>query len=129
MISLWQQPQNLIGWLVLQYHRKICKHPIEKITNNSLGITYYVVKHVNNCGVSLGDYIFLDSDSSIHEKDVKHEYGHQLQSKRLGWFYLILIGLPSVIGNIYSRIFKKDNRWYYNQPWERNADKLGGVIR
>lgn len=128
MISLWQQPQNLIGWCMLKYHQLICKHKLEKITvsTSSGNITYYLVKHVNNCGVSLGDYIFLDRDRSISLNDVRHEYGHQLQSRKLGPLYLLLIGLPSIIGNLLHRYFKFN---YYKQPWEKSADKLGDVHR
>ena len=49
--------------------------------------------------------------------------------------YLIIIGLPSIMGNILNRIkykyFKKhyDPDFYYKQPWEAWADKLGGVDR
>lgn len=47
--------------------------------------------------------------------------------------YLLLIGIPSACGNIYDRFFHKKwtsyrrNEWYYKQPWEKWADRLGGV--
>ena len=69
------------------------------------------------------------------EDGMKHEYGHTIQSRILGPFYLIIIGLPSLIGNIYDQIAHKNWSlkdsciWYYNQPWEKWADKLGGVDR
>ena len=40
--------------------------------------------------------------------------------------YLIVIGLPSAVGNLLHRKIKFD---YYKQPWEAWADKLGGVKR
>jgi len=52
--------------------------------------------------------------------------GHQKQSLYLGWLYLIIIGLPSVTGNLLNRVIDFD---YYKQPWEAWADKLGGVKR
>ena len=47
-------------------------------------------------------------------------------NKKFGPLYLIIIGLPSAIGNLIHRKFKFD---YYKQPWEAWADKLGGVKR
>ena len=126
---IWQLPQNLIGLFMLMWHNKFCKHEIKKISNAD-GIQYYLLKHVNDCGISLGNYIFLDSDRSVSKKAVKHEYGHQLQSKRLGWLYLIIIGIPSAIGNIIYRKTKfKPYGDYYKQPWEKWADELGNVNR
>ena len=67
--------------------------------------------------------------------DVYHEYGHQIQSKRLGWLYLLIIGLPSISFNILDMIIHRNwspldrMRWCYKLPWEANADKLGGVDR
>lgn len=97
------------------------------------GITIYRGKHIADCGVSLGNYIFIDSDRILATRTVHHEHGHQLQSKYLGPLYLIVIGIPSACGNIRSRIYyKKHNKtWdgYYKQPWEAWADRLGGVQR
>ena len=64
------------------------------------------------------------------KKTVLHEIGHQKQSKILGWLYLLLVGLPSIIGNLLFRIkYVKTHFDYYNLPWEKWADKLGGVSR
>lgn len=127
--EIWEFPQNLSGFIMLMYNTKICKHEFKKV-ETGYGITFYYVKHVNDCGVSLGKYIFLDNDRSISQKAVMHEHGHQLQSKRWGWFYLPVIGLLSAIGNtIYRKTKWKPFGDYYKQPWERQADKLGGVER
>lgn len=91
--------------------------------------------NINDCGVSLGNYIFIDSDSAWYYGDdtIHHEHGHQLQSQYLGWLYLIIIGLPSACGNLIDRITHHQHGskkcWYYKQPWEAWADKLGGVKR
>lgn len=126
LLWMWQLPQNLFGLAVLLFNKIV--HGCVK-SQSIDGIGYYSVKHVNNCGVSLGNYILLDSDRSITEKAIHHEYGHQKQSLKYGWLYLFIIGLPSAMGNIYSRLAHKDSKWYYSQWWERTADKLGGVIR
>ena len=62
--------------------------------------------------------------------DEKHEYGHCRQSEYLGWLYLIVIGIPSLIWclcyNAEKRGGLKDYYKFYTEAW---ADKLGGVIR
>ena len=129
ILYIWQLPQNLAGLALLAYNHK----SIEKCYFDD--IAYWKAKHINDCGISLGNYIFLDSDAKITETKIKHEHGHQIQSKYFGPLYLIVIGLPSAIGNIIDRKFHKDwdkrtkSFWYYSQKWEASADKLGGVER
>lgn len=125
LLYIWQLPQNIIGLIIKLINKN--KKGYEEFFYN--GVKVYYVKHIMNCGISLGDYIFLDNDVYLNEKDIMHEAGHKKQSKILGWFYLLIIGLPSVIGNIIDRIFDKGYEWYYSQPWEKWADKLGGVDR
>lgn len=117
---LWQFPQNIIGLVIVSVlHAK--RH-----TYN--GIAYYDGKLKG--GVSLGDYIILDRRYYPESPTVAHEHGHQLQSLYLGWLYLIVIGIPSGIGNLVFRIPAVKARWsYYSQPWEAWADRLGGVER
>lgn len=115
---IWQLPQNIAGFIISRFS--------EKETLN--GITVYR-KHLFYSGVSLGNYIIFDDRIYISDNDIAHEHGHQLQSFYLGPLYLIIIGLPSALGNIISRIFHKDSNWYYNQPWEKWADKLGKIER
>lgn len=134
ILFIHQLPQNLVGLVILLWHKWFCKHN-KPLKIECDGITYYELKHINDCGVSLGNYIFIDSDSALYCGDdtIHHEHGHQLQSKYLGWLYLIIIGLPSACGNLIDRIThsRHGNKkcWYYKQPWEAWADKLGGVKR
>lgn len=108
---LWQLPQNLLGLLVILVTRAKKK-----------GMAYQTMRY--RFGVSLGNYIIFGGYYS--SRDLKHEQGHQKQSLYLGPLYLLVIGLPSAIGNLLHRIL-----WfnYYKQPWEAWADKLGGVVR
>ena len=128
--EIWQLPQHIIAYAIMIVNHKSIKQMVNKD-----GIRYYLVNHLSNCGISLGNYIFLDSDGNFSYKTIKHEFGHQKQSLMLGPLYLIVIGLPSIIGNIVFRIkdkyFKKyyDPYSYYKQPWEAWADKLGRVVR
>lgn len=130
LTEIWQLPQHIIAYVIMLVNRKSIKLMVSKD-----GIRYYLVDHLCDCGISLGNYIFLDNDADYSYITVRHEYGHQKQSLMLGPLYLIVIGLPSVIGNIIYRIkykyFKKyyDYDSYYKQPWEAWADRLGGVVR
>lgn len=96
---------------------------------------YYWIKGWDN-GISLGDYVLL---GTIYHNPTyrtqEHEWGHTRQSLIFGPLYLLFIGLPSGLGNLWARIAHKSwsakarDKWYYSQPWERWADKLGGVVR
>jgi len=82
--------------------------------------------------MSLGEVIFI-ADHGYCEKLVKHEYGHSLQSEDWGWLYLPLILSLSTACWVYSKVSKRRVifilRWYYSLPWERDADRRGGVKR
>lgn len=129
LFYIWQLPQNLLGLILLLIYQR------EKVYHKLNGRTFYYTTEMPS-GISLGNYIIMNREDK--EDGMKHEYGHTIQSRYLGWFYLIVIGLPSILGNIYDRLFhtlsrgwsyKKSYKWYYNQPWEKWADKLGGVTR
>jgi len=120
-LYIWQLPQNIIGLLVILF------------TGAKKDYRNLWISKKFRFGVSLGNYIIFGGEPN--NIDVQHERGHQKQSLYLGWLYLIVIGLPSFIGNIYDRIahknwdWKDSYNWYYKQPWEAWADKLGGVER
>lgn len=120
-LYLWQLPQNILGLCVILF------------TNAKHKDNYYVTYKYGWFGVSLGNYIVFGGDQN--QNNILHEQGHQIQSLYLGWLYLIIIGLPSIFGNIWDRLFHKKwilskrHKWYYSQPWEKWADNLGGVNR
>lgn len=126
LLYLWQLPQNLLGLLMLLYY----KH--EKVYHKLNGRIFYYTKEMPS-GISLGNYIIMNREDK--KEGMKHEYGHSIQSRILGPIYLIIIGLPSLFGNIYNSVAhknwskKESSKWYYNQPWEKWADKLGHVNR
>lgn len=121
-LFLWQLPQNVLGLLVYLVNIK----SVRKVYDSSLNVWFYSAKHVSDRGLSLGKFIFLDSDNYTSLNSIRHERGHQKQSLYLGWLYLLVIGLPSLIGNILHRYIEFD---YYSQLWEAWADKLGNVSR
>lgn len=129
LLWLWQLPQNILGLLVIL----ITKARYNDISYDELD-NFWWAKRGKPFGVSLGEYVIIGQGPVAHDL-LKHEHGHKKQSRMLGPLYLLLIGLPSITGNIYDRIAHRNwgylarEEWYYKQPWEAWADKLGGVVR
>lgn len=132
LLWLWQLPQNIIGFAVSWF----CTKDYRLI--EGIWYWFYYREHFFRSAVSLGNYIIADKaycDSNSLENMLMHERGHQAQSRYLGPLYLIAVGLPSLCGNVYDRIFHRNwerlrrELWYYSQPWEAWADRLGGVER
>lgn len=117
LLWIWCFPQNLVGLIV--------KH----VTKAKSVDNHYWFK-VERDSISLGEYIFICPKHYGNRKVLRHEKGHQKQSRMLGWLYLPLIALPSLLWAWYfcRRYGKPDNRYYkfYTEAW---ADKLGGVAR
>ena len=134
ILFLWQLPQNILALLLIGIYSLLWGR-VE--SGDYKGVNYIYFQRWR-CGVSLGHYVLL-GDYSLERPDVlAHEYGHSRQSLILGPLYLLLIGLPSITGNIIDRLFHNERHgwsyekaywWYYNQPWEKWADKLGNVER
>lgn len=130
---LWTFFQNLLGLIVVL----ITNAKKEERTFCQKTYSFYVAKRFNHSwsGVSLGMFVIFACETDVNITSVKHEYGHQLQSVYLGPFYMLVIGLPSMLGNIWNRIAHRNwlnyerVRWYYNLPWEHWADVLGKVDR
>lgn len=125
LLYLWQLPQNIAGFILSIGAESISS---SYAPNNRIFLRTVFF----DSAVSLGDYIIVDK-KLFHDRYfpeiLKHESGHSGQSVRLGWFYLLVIGVPSLCRNIWARIKKKDEMWYYSGFPENWADKLGGVER
>lgn len=130
LLYIHQLPQHIIGYGCFLFFDVRKRIRLARCVDTDALVYCYYVKGID-AGFSLGKYTFLpESDAMNHTtRNERHEYGHSRQSMRLGWLYLIVIAIPSVCGNIYDRIFKKSSEWYYNLPWEKWADRLGGVRR
>jgi hypothetical protein len=78
--------------------------------------------------VSLGRFLFCRHGAA---RIRQHEYGHSVQSRILGPLYLPVVGLPSVVRNLYGRLYRRrtGHPWlrYYDGFPERWADRLGGL--
>ena len=112
---IWCFPQMLIGLIIrivtrAEYHGD---HYRYNFTQGS---------------VTLGTYIFLCPSHWHDEETLKHEQGHTKQSYILGWLYLIVVGLPSLIWCCcFGNYRRKHNKSYYSFYTEAWANKLGGV--
>ena len=125
--AAWEFPQNALGFIV----KNVCK-----------ATPYTTYKDANvyswniNGGLSLGKYIFVPYHKNTKpttkrvQQMIKHEYGHTIQSKYLGWFYLLIIALPSLIwAGCFDWYRTKTGMSYYDFYTESSADFLGGVER
>ena len=115
LLYMWQLPQNALG-LVLRR--------IYKGTDSEYGSSIVRRSTRMKGGISLGRYIIVSQWSK--ETTIMHEYGHCKQSQMLGWLYLIVVGLPSLIwAGIHERT-GKSYYWLFTEKW---ADRLGNVKR
>lgn len=120
-LTLWQLPQCLLGaiiWLVCRLKKRTSKvYNGRVLTEWGLG-----------GGLSLGYFIFVSQTASDNTK--QHEWGHTKQSQFLGWLYLLVIGLPSIIwAGCFEKYRQRNGVSYYSLFCEKWADKLGGVAR
>lgn len=118
---IWQFPQMLAAWIWYLIRKKT-------ILYNSVGKFYTVYVGANRGGVTLGDKIFISKcyHGEYLNMIIAHESGHVKQSLYLGPFYLIVIGIPSILW-AWSHKWIAPRRSYYWFYTESIANKLGGV--
>lgn len=129
---LWELPQSLFGFILFQIYSVDCY-----CMETPYGDTRILYSEKMRGGISLGRFVILPwryreayGKGSYIEMSHKHEYGHTRQSLRLGWLYLIVIGLPSLLWawahSTFKRLQEVDYYSFYTEAW---ADRLGGVKR
>ena len=117
----WGLPQTLAGFFVFLLNIRSTHY-----VRRGAVVTEWRL----SSGLSLGLFVFVGAGLDRRQKSrtLAHEYGHTIQSQILGPFYLLAVGLPSVIwaglpcfvrlrgerGIPYSRL--------YCESW---ADRLG----
>lgn len=120
ILFLWCLPQNLVGLLVKLFTKKQAP---TRVYNGAV-----ISRWKYGSGVSLGNFIFVSPNASLNT--IKHEYGHYKQSLMLGWLYLFVIGLPSIIwAGCFKGYRKKHNVSYYKFYTEKWADNLVEIKR
>jgi len=117
LLSIWQLPQVLLGLLFCLWQFGLGRI-LSASYQHKLG-AYIIVCQGNWGAVSLGLLIIGDArlQADVTNPLLQHEYGHVLQSRQLGWLYLLVVGLPS----IFTAIFRNKLNHKAN-PVEVNAD-------
>ncbi len=134
----YQGPQTGIGLFMAHFYNTVlCKVNTVSYPNGSTLLNM----NVGWTGICFGNYIlakkncFPDPNNRIFQ----HEYGHYLQSKRMGFAYLVRVGLPAIMskGNhdahpvevdcnregflYFNRInpaFQNDSAYYDKKGWD-----------
>lgn len=129
LLWLWQLPQNLLGLILILIMKPEYKYVLEN------GNFVFFAKRMSG-GISLGKYSIISDyyhrgNQILNQNVVKHEgIGHGTQSRLLGWFYLLVIGLPSIIWAwLYGSVIPYTRNGYYKWYTEAWADKLAGIVR
>ncbi len=92
----YQGPQTGIGFFMAHFYNTVlCRVNSVSHPNGSTLLNM----NVGWTGICFGNYI-LTKKASAPDPDnriFQHEYGHYLQSKRMGFAYLIRVGLPAIM--------------------------------
>lgn len=126
LLWIWQLPQNLLGFILSAYvldnggQRYIyCL----KIKGKMHEVRFVHFKAFSN-SIALGEYIVVGG--RWDESDVRHEYGHVRQSRMLGWLYLVVIGILSLLHACLHYLSKgKEYSHFWTEKW---AENLGGEL-
>jgi hypothetical protein len=129
-LLLWELPQDLLGAALLGLAAAAGRVREARWERERL-----FLRLDGDGAVSLGLFVFFtDHDGPyvpVGAENRDHEYGHSIQSRRLGPLYLPLVGLPSLGRVLYAIAYRRlrGRRWprYYAGWPERSADRLGGA--
>ena len=114
LLCIWQLPQLLVGLIMWPFLGK------KRIVAD---------RHFNLCweaekmsgGISLGPVAYVSQYLSKSLEGISHEVdGHTLQSKILGWAYLPIIGIPSIL---WAWAYNPKKRCYYDFYTEKSANR------
>jgi hypothetical protein len=109
---VWQLPQNLVAVLMLPFLGKI------NFVYSQRFCWIFECSKMQGA-ISLGNFIFL---SKISETTIQHELGHVQQSHILGWLYLFIIGIPSILNSAFH--FTDCYYNFYTEKWANKLSKL-----
>ena len=118
---IWQLPQ---AWLSMALRPLLQSKPAAAFR----GIPVQVFRSSTISSLGLGVAILVNADNPDPNL-LAHEFGHCRQSRMLGWAYLPLVGLPSLVFNLLSRVSPKIRAGYYQRFPENWTDRLGAVNR
>jgi hypothetical protein len=136
LLILWQLPQVFLGELIFLFQKlfafsEISRHELSSGNHTFLSsyATVYNIKQRNVImGFSLGRRIFLycnkdwfdgySRNTLKRDEILRHEFGHCVQSLYLGWLYLIVIAIPSLL---VTGVSSNMAELLYTERW---ADKI-----
>lgn len=113
---LWQLPQNIVALCLIPFIGKM------KLVRYDMYTFAFKCTKIYG-GISLGNFIFLSPSYSKKEANILHEYGHVIDSHKLGWLYLFIIKIPLM----FWKTFKTGEKDYYDFFTERRANKHAGL--
>ena len=118
--TVWEFFQNYIGQCEVKKYNLSPSHYFKDC------YIYYISYFDSHC---YGKYVFINLQTDNHVI-FRHEYGHRIQSKILGFLYYPLIFLPSYLHFKYWCRFR-NNDWenYYGFYCEKWADNLSKKIK
>ena len=122
LLQVWQLPQNLVGLVFGWFLKGKRRHG--NLPGLPEAIRLVTASNMYG-GISLGNFVYCRAP--VYDRMVRHEYGHCRQSRILGPFYLLVIGLPSLLWALWWTPGRSVG--YYSFYTERWADRLGGVKR
>ena len=118
-LFLWQLPQNIIALVMIPFLGKLRLVKYDKYCFAFEGERM-------SGGISLGSFIFLSPYCAKRETTVAHEFGHVMDSHRMGLLYLLIIGLPSILwASIYQGLGYDNYYVFYTEAWANKNAGLG----
>jgi len=123
---IWEIIQTLLGCVVLIF---LTDKKNEGLYKGRRVIRFKKGKFFS--GTSLGYWILIPDNAK--DKTRAHEWGHCMQSRDSGFFYLPIFGIPSLINNLNGRkiykymTYEEIQKDYYNRYPEKDADKRAGI--
>jgi hypothetical protein len=104
LLFIWQFPQNILGLILIRILKPIA-------IQTSDGITILVSPKMKGTCLALGRYILLPKNCCDDSTLIAHEIRISKDSKILGLFYPIFVGIPSLITFLYS-LFARNRSEY-----------------
>jgi len=129
----WEGLQTFGGFLTAQTFNMTSQ--INHVDNSKYGVSVIDCEYFNDRGaMTIGSYMMGPRGyrADYHDHLFVHEFGHTLQSKDWGLFYLSLIALPSITSGKWSDNHNDpygtkyhDFRWFEVDANQRGADFFG----
>lgn len=137
----WCFPQNLVGLFIRLFIWKrndvqsslVYAHFDKFSKDRCVHVVIKDIKHHINTVTSKKKYLYSRLPHLVFGRfifikvyhdmvTVRHDYGHVIQSRILGPFYFIVVGIPILI----NKLLKRTSFDYFPESW---ADRLGDIVR